>query len=461
MRTSIHIRNFRSIESTSFDIKPGLNVLVGSNGSGKTNLLTSLKFLSYVVKNGAALAMGKIGGPSRNFRRGTNSISFVVTASYGRGRYNGREVNFSVRWELAVSLLLPDQIVYVSKELVEIFAEVGEANHKAVFRVEVERSGLAPQRPRIWIDDENSLTRAFVAHAPWVSSGTSKSAAFREAKEGLAKGFADYKDSPPDASFITRVAPFGNSLHRLLRDISSLDEYNIQPDVARQASDPLPITRMGNDGSGVSEVINALETHKFKRIASRYDYFFMDGPYFYGPRDVIELRNLERGTTLAEIAENLSAGISRIDKIGTDIDPSTGRRYVVFYSGDNRFRPEEVSDGTIKWLCLLVALFVPRSRVVVLEEPENFMHPWMQQRFVSLARDLAKKSESSVILSTHSVTVLNAIELDELMIVHSGDTGTEVMRVPDRDSVQNVLKESSFGLGDIWVSGIIGGVAGG
>jgi AAA15 family ATPase/GTPase len=43
--TGIVIRNFKSIENVEFDLHPGVNVLVGANASGKTNILEAISFL--------------------------------------------------------------------------------------------------------------------------------------------------------------------------------------------------------------------------------------------------------------------------------------------------------------------------------------------------------------------------------------------------------------------------------
>lgn len=42
MITSIRLQNFRSYRDTAFEFDPGVNIIVGPNGSGKTNLLESL-----------------------------------------------------------------------------------------------------------------------------------------------------------------------------------------------------------------------------------------------------------------------------------------------------------------------------------------------------------------------------------------------------------------------------------
>ena len=46
MITDIHLQNFRSYKDSSFDISDGVNIIIGQNGSGKTNLLESIMMIT-------------------------------------------------------------------------------------------------------------------------------------------------------------------------------------------------------------------------------------------------------------------------------------------------------------------------------------------------------------------------------------------------------------------------------
>jgi energy-coupling factor transporter ATP-binding protein EcfA2 len=460
VHTRIQIDNFRSIRSTNFTIAPGLNVLVGSNGSGKTNLLHALKFLSNLVVDGAAVAMGRAGGPTRNFMRGQRTIRFKVISHYETTRYKAKQTDFWLQWEIELSLTDPDKIVQICRESFSVFSGL---DLDKVITLEVNRTPSGATKAKFHLADQADLTRRMIDAPNWVpSSGVNKEGLFRLAKEKFNETVKEIKQFPQDASLIQQFADVHGNVRKVLREIASIDEFNIQPSIARQATDPLPVTRMGSDGSSVSEVIHALETQQFRRLFGSPGYLGFAGYPYEGPSfDYAMLRAFSKLSPLQGIVDNLKAGVSSIDNITTEIDPSTGRRFIVFNSSGNKFRPEEISDGTIKWLCLLVALYVPRSRVLLLEEPENFMHPWMQQRFVNLAREQALKSGTTVVFSTHSATVLNSLEVDELLIVHQIDGATVVDAVDDKDGVQGLLDSSDFGLGDVWVSGGIGGVTGG
>ena len=45
MITSLRLQNFRSYIDDSFEFNPGVNIVVGPNGSGKTNLLEAVLVL--------------------------------------------------------------------------------------------------------------------------------------------------------------------------------------------------------------------------------------------------------------------------------------------------------------------------------------------------------------------------------------------------------------------------------
>ncbi|WP_082143507.1 ATP-binding protein [Xanthomonas sp. NCPPB 1128] len=455
--TTVLVRNFRSIEESVFSIRNGLNVLVGPNGAGKSNVLQSLRFLSSLLHDGGAVALGRAGGPSRNFKRGTTDISFVVVTEYETSLYKGRQVKFWLRWSVSLSLTQSDNLLQISRETLSV---VPSKHNQPVINMELTRSpaGLVKYKA-----DEIShavLTKKMVA----AQRAMSKEEVFKNANKLISETFSSIRKRPSDASFLPSFAWLHASVRRLLTEIGSFDEYNIQPDVARLAVDPLPLTKMGNDGRAVSEVINALESQQYHRLVNTSyvgGYYGQKHTFGFGWENYYSANSLAKSNPLEKIVEHLSAAVSSIDGLCTELDPSTGRRFVVFKSGAHRFRPEEISDGTMKWLCLLVAIYVPQSKVILLEEPENFMHPWMQQRFVSILREQGKKLNTAVIMTTHSATILNSLVVRELLLVRHESGATKVQNVDDEKEVQKLLDATNFGLGDMWVSGAIGAVAGG
>lgn len=132
---------------------------------------------------------------------------------------------------------------------------------------------------------------------------------------------------------------------------------------------------------------------------------------------------------LHEDGANLAAALRTIQEIGDDkslheavADAFAGARLAIHKSADLHFhlgleipglhRPlnaHELSDGQIRFLCLAAALLSPRPPVLmVFNEPEASLHedllPVVAQLVVRAART------SQVCLTTHSVTLLSALE---------------------------------------------------
>ena len=61
MIEELSIHNFRSIVEDRITLEP-VTVLIGANGSGKSNFVKALEFLSDIPRNGLTLAISRQGG---------------------------------------------------------------------------------------------------------------------------------------------------------------------------------------------------------------------------------------------------------------------------------------------------------------------------------------------------------------------------------------------------------------
>jgi predicted ATPase len=476
MKLQVTINNFKSISSVDLNLKEGLNVLIGPNGSGKTCLLTSLKFLKDLFLFGSAQAMAKNGGAKRIYRRGTKTISFLISHDYGSRLYRRRKRTCQFNWEIRISQTGRGGIANVVYEKASIVASI-EGKDKILFEVTVDRSRLSHIRPKVFLCDFNQFGRDLFSMWERSFAGDKKKEIYDTFSNRILKDLSKQLRHTTDESVFPRLARFDRELENLYSIFLYMNEYNIAPDIARQSTEQLPFAQMQPNGAAVSEVIHALVNKNFQRIElgkyygiPRYaGYEFRDRefePYMYyalyhRPRFFRYGEDDERKTllrALENINKELSAAVKPIESVNVDTDPTNGRRFVVFRAGELTFVPEEVSDGTIKWLCILVSIFVPFSSVYILEEPENFLHPWMQQRLIQMMRDHSKSNHTVFILASHSSTVLNATDPDEVIVVSSTDDGTKIAEIEDKEAIEQTLAKSNFRLGDYWVSGALGGV---
>lgn len=119
------------------------------------------------------------------------------------------------------------------------------------------------------------------------------------------------------------------------------------------------------------------------------------------------------------------------------------------------FDSYQISDGTLKFLAVVSVLSSPTPPVVVLlEEPENFIHP----RLLDLIVELARNCDTQVLMTTHSPYLVNQLKPGELILVEKEDGKTECRRVKDADQLKKSMEQSGFLLGDLWYEGEFSGI---
>ncbi|HEX4224819.1 MAG TPA: AAA family ATPase [Pseudonocardiaceae bacterium] len=117
------------------------------------------------------------------------------------------------------------------------------------------------------------------------------------------------------------------------------------------------------------------------------------------------------------------------------------------------FSADQLSDGTLRFICLATLLLQPTMpKLVVLDEPELGLHPYAIVQLADLLRQAATRSQ--VVLATQSVTLINQFELADLIVVEGGKDGSTFER-PSGERLGAWLDE--YSLGDLWEKNLIGG----
>ncbi|MGW0519092.1 AAA family ATPase [Crossiella sp. NPDC003009] len=120
---------------------------------------------------------------------------------------------------------------------------------------------------------------------------------------------------------------------------------------------------------------------------------------------------------------------------------------------DEVFSAGQMSDGTLRFVCLATLLLHPRlPAMVVLDEPELGLHPFAIVQLADLLR--AASTRSQVLIATQSVTLMNQFTVDDLIVVERAEGASRFHR-PDPEALRIWLDECS--LGEIWEMNLIGG----
>lgn len=468
---TLTIKNYKSISKTTLKLKPGLNILVGPNGSGKTCVLSSLRFLRDVFTFGAAQALAKQGGALRVYKHNSEEMEFIISNDYGLRLFKRKKIPCTFIWKIKIAQAGDEKIATIVEEDFKIFGKTNDKNY-ILCSLGIKRH--SNNKNKI----ENYLIHPSKFGRDLFSSWDRKYDDYNKIKlhrlfltEWSKRTIEHYANKNDDRSFFPAIAEMDKVLAQVHELFQFLNEYNIAPDIARESTEQLPYARMLPNGRQVSEVIEALENKRFHKLRQAMyldlENAFMDNQsmaykHRYFQFYQYKYLNYSSGHRLEDALDNinieLSAAVKPISHVSISIEQNTGKRYIVFNAKKDEFLPEEVSDGTIKWLCILVSLFVPFSKVYLLEEPENFLHPWMQQRLISLMRERAEINNTVFLLSSHSSTVLNSAYPEEILIVSQKEIGTQVTKIQDLEDIQKVLSNSDFHIGDLWVSGLFGGV---
>ncbi|HEY1575201.1 MAG TPA: AAA family ATPase [Pseudonocardiaceae bacterium] len=114
---------------------------------------------------------------------------------------------------------------------------------------------------------------------------------------------------------------------------------------------------------------------------------------------------------------------------------------------------DQMSDGTLRFICLVTLLLQPElPAVVVLDEPELGLHPFAIVQLADLLGQAAPRSQ--VAFATQSVTLLGQFRLDQVIVVERQD-GASVFRRPDAALLTEWLTE--YSVGELWEKNLLGG----
>ena len=188
------------------------------------------------------------------------------------------------------------------------------------------------------------------------------------------------------------------------------------------------------------------------------------------PADANDVKRLiSTGENLSHLLSNLNNNYTfqyeKIIECLSDINPNfTGIGYNVFGSRlylslreknlSHAIDALHMSDGTLKYLLLLSIFHNPqRGTLVCVDEPESCLHPDMIRSVAKMMKRAAMTSQ--IIVATHSALLLNAFELDDILVFEKNDKNeTQIIRYSEADFGD---REDELLPGQLWLNGEIGG----
>ncbi len=132
-----------------------------------------------------------------------------------------------------------------------------------------------------------------------------------------------------------------------------------------------------------------------------------------------------------------------------------GSVQVIFTEGDFSIPATRLSDGTLRYLCLLAILCDPTPPpLICIEEPELGLHPDILPKLADLL--VAASERTQLIVTTHSDILVDALtERPEAVVVCEKHDGRTEMRRLKEDELTKWLDK--YRLGQLWMDGQLGG----
>lgn len=399
MITELRIENFKSFGAGTkpLRLRP-LNFIVGANASGKTNLVNALRFLRLAVMHNVEYAVMEFGGPGevRNKIQRERSEKKPVRIGVkveGKEQWGMSGVGFN--WDIRSMDYTVEIDVRSEGSVAEVMSEnleVVQENKEGVRKL----FKLTRSKTQVDIKDELNPSVQRVIPSPML-----------------------------DPTRLLAGAPFIAAQLIFLRNfIEGWSFYNTQPDVARRSYKDTPDQSLGEYGEQLANVLYKIEKQNGAGALKE----IIDGlrgavPGFKSVHSVA--RGVERSYEVQE------------DRIKGALSPSS------------------ISDGTVRLLALLVAVYGnnPRITMLLIEEPETGLHPHLSGHIMQLLRTASQNRQ--VIVTTHNPAFLDELEPDEVILCDKPDGYTEVRTAADVEDINTFRK--TFRLGELWNQGALGG----
>ncbi len=367
--TRVVINNYKSIQHCDVNLGP-LTFLVGRNGSGKSNFLDALQFVSDALNNTLEQAMRDRGGFAEIVYR-SKSASHTISIELSFKLSNGGECKYSFR--------------------------LGDTSMGVYGVLDESCQVLDNDRKRTYYEIKNGI---------------------------LILNSCVLSPHMPDRLYL--IAASSDPAIRPAYDaLSNMKFYNLNPDVMSGGKHNDSGENLTRDGANISSVVAKMKAQSPETLKRVEQY-------------------------LSVILPNLShVDVGRLNSF----EMLEFYLYVSDFVDPQRFESLSMSDGTLRSLGVLAALFQKSKKnglqipLVGIEEPENGLHPFAIGALYDALTDASETRQ--VIVTTHNSELLDVKDIDPDSILEVASEGGDT-RITQIDSInRRVISDKLFTPGEL------------
>lgn len=405
MISKIILENFFSFQQpTTIELNPGVNILLGINGSGKSNFLKAIQLLyESIIGNGLEEIFLK------------QWSGFNTVANFNNEVKDYIKLSFEFDKDAIKKISLQEGYLFPSNPIYEIqICKLGQTSYylKEKLSAPSTREG---EPDFIFMEMDNG--RGMIS-----TREEGKVALQRYPQEHKKLTFKSTEPLLRQISEPERFYPHF-TLKRALEEASIYYYFNTTfSSPIRQPSSYGTETKLLPDGQNLMTILNriknnhSLEYNKIEEAIKKINPHFKDiNSAAFGSKLYLVLRE-----------ECLAKSVSI----------------------------EQISEGTLSYLLLLSILFNPeRGNLICIEEPETNLHPDMINTISNAIEEGSK--ETQIIITTHSPLLLNSFDIEDVLIFEKSDRNETEVKIKSSDEFEEWIDD--FLVGQAWLQGLIGG----
>lgn len=352
----IQIRGFKSLRDISLTLGP-LNVLIGTNASGKSNLFDAMRVVQGVGHN---FSIDEI----------FNGKPRTSSSEMWEGIRGGSAGASFQRWNRAQQKLIK-QIIHIELTL----------SSPSFGRNFVEYSiGISPSRRRVVSERfsaggtvvydtdpvDNAIDRPTVSVRYYKGKGGRQSHLHFEPGKPVLQQIGKHRECSGAHTEIIDAA---------LQSMGDMQRLDPVPAILREYSRGPYVPRMGERGENFAALVSAI------------------------------LQNSEAADAYVSWLRQLTP--SEMQKV-TILEGALGEPLFAAEIDHKTFAAPVLSDGTLRFAAIAAAFFQPdMPDLLMIEELENGIHPTRLRLLIDLLKSQARRPEPQVLVTTHSPVVLS------------------------------------------------------
>lgn len=392
------IRDFFSFKGEhKIELSSGVNILVGVNGSGKTSFLNAFTLLYEGIAGNGLSALFRQWG----------TYNAIINACGEQ-----KPDCFSITYVFDADVL--KKIVPASPFKNDVYYKItvfpiGDGTSYSLCETLYSEDSRCKKKKFAYLEFRNGIGQISVRKTSGTIEVEKYDGGMLSAQELALRQITDPQRYLP--SFVVREA---------INAIAGYSKFNF--DKVRQPAEANDLKRLISTGENLSQLLSNLNNNytfqyeKIRECLSDINPNFTGIGYnFFGSRLYLSLRE-----------KNLSHAIDAL----------------------------HMSDGTLKYMLLLSIFYNPdRGSLIDIDEPESCLHPDMIRSVAKMIKSAAKTSQ--IIVATHSALLLNAFELDDILVFEKNDRNETQIKFYSEEDFED--RKDDLLPGQLWLNGEIGG----